>query len=263
MRFLKLGFLMTLVVATRAGFAQSSQGYAEVSFGQLPAFFTGTRNGLDLFIAAEPGHRLAHYTLTIGGQTAHTKTFPVGQEPTMHTLHVTWDTTQQFSDGQPVAYRVTGETKATDISLVPFEAVSASRAVYNKRAVHVAQSIDGSQMVWLDATLNLYFAALRTSQNNDAWTAANYADDATGSIRMATHIVTYCHGHPGVLDPPGGGTVGAAPVTTATNYGQPAGRPPTHVRADRHLLVVRKPRLRRRVSGGRVRRRPRRRRLQG
>ncbi|MCW5943706.1 MAG: hypothetical protein KIS66_15855 [Fimbriimonadaceae bacterium] len=222
MRLFKLGFLIVLVVATRVGYPQTSQG------GQLPAFFTGTRNGLDLCIAADPGHRIASYTLTIGGQTAHAKTFPAGQEPTKHTLHVTWDATAHFRNGDQVAYQVSGETKLADGSLVAFDAISAARTVYSERALHLQQNLPDCDAIRASAQGGLGYTAHELVERYDnTWTAANYADDATGSIRLATHIVTYCHGHEGVLNPPGGGTVGASPVTSATSFGQPDSRPPT------------------------------------
>ncbi len=216
--------------------AQEEEVLGTVTFGALPAFFTGTLNSLDLQVTAEPGHSIVGYAVFIGGHQAHAKQFPSQSEPHQHTVHIVWDSTDsRFASGSSVQYGVDVTFRLADGSTVAVTRQSQAREVYNRYAVHSDATLSPSSAVESAhelAKVALSFGIAQADARSSSWTSSGFLQGEPGSIRMATHLQTFAHGvesTPGVLAPPGGGSVNASQVATATQYGQPEQRPATQL----------------------------------
>ncbi len=223
---------LLVMLYSHAAVAQVEEPSATVSFGALPNFFTGTMNTLDLQISVEPGCSIVSYVVSVGGHQAHQKTFN-SPEPSHHTLHLVWDSTSEiaedvfrFPHGMPVGYAVSGVLRLPNGATQSFNAESAQRTVYNKRSIHSDSNLNESEILHGDGFLGLAFCAWQANVYGSAWTAANYADDSSDSIRMATHVQTVAHGSIGIIHPPGGGEVNKNKVVAAVQAGLPTERPP-------------------------------------
>lgn len=237
LRFLHVLSVVLLLVSGSVRIrAQEEEVLGTVTFGALPAFFTGTLNSLDLQVTAEPGHSIVGYAVFIGGHQAHAKQFPSQSEPHQHTVHIVWDSTDsRFASGSSVQNVVDVTFRLADGSTVAVTRQSQAREVYNRYAVHSDATLSPSSAVESAhelAKVALSFGIAQADVRSSSWTSSGFLQGEPGSIRMATHLQTFAHGvesTPGVLAPPGGGSVNASQVATATQYGQPEQRPATQL----------------------------------
>lgn len=224
---------LLVMLCSHAAVAQVEEPSATVSFGALPNFFTGTMNTLDLQISVEPGCSIVSYVVSVGGHQAHQKTFN-SPEPSHHTLHLVWDSTSEISNGTfrfphgtAVSYTVSGVIRLVGGATQNFLETSGSRTVYNKKCVHSDSSYDWrSGLIHSEGLVALLFCSTQSDVLGTGWTSTSYADDALGSIRMATHVQTLSHGSIGIIHPPGGGEVNKDKVAVAVQAGLPTDRPP-------------------------------------
>ncbi len=228
LRHIRVLNVALIAASSTVAFAQS--GY-DISFGSVPAFFTGTGNTLNLHVHTYSPNRINRIEVSIGGVEVFDEQWSWNDNKVHRPVDVDWSS-EYFSHGTNVAFTavVTLWTSSTTTQVLNFS--TTAKPVYNKYAMVADTSLplSASAAPTIASFLsNLDYAEEGYLVDND-WDADDFLGTGDG-IGNATVIHVTCHGNTlsgaGFLGPPAGSAdIWAQDIEDSVLVGQPNSRPP-------------------------------------
>lgn len=196
-----------IAASSTVAFAQS--GY-DISFGSVPAFFTGTGNTLNLHVQTYSPNRINRIEVSIGGVEVFDEQWSWNDNKVHRPVDVDWSS-EYLSHGTNVAFTavVTLWTSSTTTQVLNFS--TTAKPVYNKYAMVADTSLPLSASA--APTIASFLSNLDYAEEgylvDDDWDADDFLGTGNG-IGNATVIHVTCHGNTsggdGLLAPPAGST---------------------------------------------------------
>lgn len=224
--------LNVALIATSSAVAFAQSGY-DISFGSVPAFFTGTGNTLNLHVHTYSPNRINRIEVSIGGVEVFDEQWSWNDNKVHRPVDVDWSS-EYFSHGTNVAYTavVTLWTSSTTTQVLNFS--TTAKPVYNKYSVFADSSLEATpaEAAMVAGFLSNLDYAEQAVVVSDEWERDDFTSTSSG-IGYATVIHATCHGGyangEGFVAPPiSPPYVTVANAEAAVLSGQPTYRPPVN-----------------------------------